>query len=152
MTSKSGGTGTGMTAQWGSGIELKNENVVTVQRGDGIGVNDLTAYERSGIEMMYENEMTVQCGDGISKNVLPNYERSSMEMTAKWGGIEMTAKDSGKNEVKVYWVRDSGAELHRPCFIGRENVNSEQGGVLEVEKCARNVTILESCESWESQL
>jgi len=96
--------------------------------------------------------MTVQCGDSISKNVLPNYERSSMEMTAKWGGIEMTVKDSGKNEVKVYWVRDSGAELHRPCFSGRENVNSEQGGVLEVEKCARNVTILESCESWESQM
>ena len=51
VTANSGGTGTGMTAQWGSGIELKNKNVVTVQRGDGIGVNDLTAYDRSGIKM-----------------------------------------------------------------------------------------------------
>ena len=43
MTSKSGGTGTGMTAQWGSGIDLNNENMMTVQRGDVIGVNNLTA-------------------------------------------------------------------------------------------------------------
>jgi len=34
VTANSGGTSTGITAQWGSGIELKNEKVVTVHRGD----------------------------------------------------------------------------------------------------------------------
>ena len=55
----------------------------------------------------------------------------------------MTAKDSSKSEVKVYWVRDSGAELHRSCFSRRENVNSEQGGVLEVENGTRNFANLD---------
>ena len=115
VTANSGGTVTGMTALWGSGIELKNEKVVTVQRGDGIiSVNDLTAYERSGIKM-----------------------------TAKWGGIVMTAEDSGKNDEKVHWICEGGATMHRLCFRERENVNPEPGGVLEVENGARNVTRLD---------
>ena len=134
----------------GSGIEMMNEHKMTAQRVDTLQKNDVE--KESGIEIVCENEMTAQWGDGINTNVLPDYKKSGNKMTAKWDSIEMTVKDSGKNEVKVYWVRDSGAELHRPCFSGRENVNSEQGGVLEVEKCARDVTILESCESWESQL
>ena len=106
VTANSGGTGTGMTALWGSGIELKNEKVVTVQRGDSIiSVNDLTAYERSG--------------------------------------IVMTADDSRKNDKKVHWICEGGATMHRPCLRERENVNPEQGGVLEVENGARNVTGLD---------
>ena len=67
-------------------------------------------------------------------------------MTAKWSGIEMMAKDSGKNDEKVHWVCDSGTTMYRLCFSfsRRDHVNSEQGGVLEVENGAWNVTSLES--------
>ena len=55
----------------GSGIKLKNEKVVAVQRGD-VGVNDLTTYERSGIKV-----------------------------TTKWGGIRKTLREFfQKNEQK----------------------------------------------------
>ena len=44
------------------------------------------------------------------------------------------------NDEKVNWICEGGATMHRPCFRERENVNPEQGGVLEVENGARNVT------------
>ena len=51
VTANSGGTGTGMTALLGSGIALKNEKVVTVQRGDGIiSVNDLTDMREAALK------------------------------------------------------------------------------------------------------
>ena len=78
---------------------------MTVQRDDGIGVNNLTAYERSG--------------------------------------IDMTAKDSGKNDEKIHWICEGSGMMHMLCFRERENVNPEQGGVLEVENGARNVTGLD---------
>ena len=76
--------------------------------------------------------MTVQCGDGIRKNVHKHIERS---------GIDMTAKDSGMNEMKLYWESKSG-------FNERGNTNSEQGGVLKVKNGAWNVglaNVLASC-------
>ena len=53
VTANNGGNGTGMTAQcqWGSGITLTNENVMTVQHSGGVNLDDLTAYDRSGIKM-----------------------------------------------------------------------------------------------------
>ena len=44
---------------------------------------------------------------------------------------------------KINWICEGGATMHRPCFRERENVNPEQGGVLEVENGARNVTGLD---------
>ena len=67
-------------------------------------------------------------------NDLTAYERS---------GIEITAEDSGKNDEKVYEICEDGATMHRLCFRERENVNPEQGGVLEVENGAQNVTGLD---------
>ena len=71
-------------------------------------------------------------------NDLTAYERS---------GIEMTADDSDKNEEKVHWICEGGATMHRPCLRERENVNPEQGGVLEVEYGARNLTGLDGIVS-----
>ena len=47
------------------------------------------------------------------------------------------------NDEKVNWICEGGATMHRPCFREREDVNPEQGGVLEVENGARNVTRVE---------
>ena len=107
------------------GCGLVIEDKVTVH--SGITGAEMTAKLGSGIEMLNESEMTVQLGDGIRKNVYKTIERSS---------IDMTEKGSGTNEMKLYWESNSG-------FNARENPNSEQGGVLEVENGARNVANLD---------
>jgi len=83
----------------------------------------------------------------MSVNDLTAYQRSDIKNTAKWGSIHMTAKDIGKNDENVYRVCDRYVAMHRPWYSGREKVNSEQGGVWEVENCTRNVTILEGFAS-----
>ena len=81
-------------------------------------------------------------------NGFTDYERSGIKMTAKWGGIEMTAYDSSKSEEKVHWVYESGEMMHKPWYSGRDKVKSEQGGgVLEVENGAWNATSLEDFAS-----
>jgi len=47
------------------------------------------------------------------------------------------------NDKKVNWICEGGATMHTPCFRERENVNPEQGGVLEVDNGAQNVTGLD---------
>jgi len=122
-----------MTAQWGSGIGMTvqcvdsiNKKKMTAQRGSGIGMtvqhgdsmnnNEMTAQWGSSIGMTVQggdsinkNEMTVQCGDSVRKNVYKTMEQS---------GIDMIAKGSGTNEMKLYWESKSG-------FNERGNTNSE---------------------------
>jgi len=55
----------------------------------------------------------------------------------------MASLANESKDEKVNWICEGGATMHRPCFRERENVNPEQGGVLEVENGARNVTGLD---------
>jgi len=122
------GTSQKNVTEKGCGLVL--EEKVTVH--SGVTGAEMTAKLGSGIEMINESEMTVQCGDGIRKNVYKTTERS---------GMDMTAKGSGTNEMKLYWESKSG-------FNDRGNTNSEQGRVLEVKNGARNVglaKVLASC-------
>ena len=123
MTAQRVGTSQKNVTEKGYGLVI--EDKVTLH--SGVTGAEMTAKLGSGIEMINESEMTVQCGDGIRKNVYKTTERS---------GMDMTAKGSGTNEMKVYWESDSG-------FSKRENPNSEQGGVLEVENGTRNVANLD---------
>ena len=58
-------------------------------------------------------------------------------MTAKWGGIEMTAKNSNASDQKVNWVCDSGVTIHRMGYNGRDKVTSKQGGCWRVKLMLR---------------